>query len=111
MDAGARVDGAGWKSSGNRSCLVMRKGHLVGTGVQLGEGGQAESGLSYQGLARVRLWGQGDICRVIDAWVGASAVLPGLVQFAAGFEGTDPERRVDGAQQYGLLIESLGTQK
>lgn len=49
--------------------------------------------------------------RVVDAWVGVSAVLPGLVQFAAGFEGADPERRVDGAQQYGLLIEPLGAQK
>lgn len=38
MDAGARVDGTGWKRSGNRSCLVMRKGRLVGTDMQLGEG-------------------------------------------------------------------------
>ena len=33
-----RGDGTGWKSSGNRSCLVMRKGRLVGTDVQSGEG-------------------------------------------------------------------------
>lgn len=76
MDASARVDGVGWKSSGNRSCLVMRKGRLVGPDVQSGEGGQAvtsalpsgqkggqaASGQSYQGLELVRLSGQGNIC-------------------------------------------------
>lgn len=45
-----------------------------------------------------KLLGEGDMCHVIDAWVGASIVLTGLVQFAARFEGADPEWRVDGAQ-------------
>lgn len=70
----------------------------VTTALPLGQtGGQVALGWRHRGL-RGSACGAGRYVRVVDAWVGIAAVLPELVQFAARFEGADPEWRVDGAQ-------------